>query len=162
MLPTTSAWTYAVALGANVRGRHGSPERALHAALNAIGGTLAVSPVILSAAMGPSRRRYANAAALIASDEAPPVLLARLKCIERAFGRRRGRTWGARPLDLDIVLWSGGGWWGPGLTIPHIAFRKRAFVLRPLLSLAPDWRDPITGRTIRQLAHLVDRPRPRS
>ena len=157
-----STTTYAIALGANVRGRHGAPERALTAALVAVGGVIAASPVVRSAPLGPSRRRYANAAALIESDEAPPELLARLKAVERAFGRRRGRLWGARVLDLDIVLWSGGAWASAGLTVPHVAFRARAFVLRPLMRIAPGWRDPVTGRTVRQLTHAVDRPRPRT
>ncbi|HEX8486674.1 2-amino-4-hydroxy-6-hydroxymethyldihydropteridine diphosphokinase [Sphingomonas sp.] len=158
MLPTT----YAIALGSNVRSRYGAPERTLAAALAAIGGVVVASPIIRSAALGPSKRRYANAVALVESDEAPPDLLARLKRIERAFGRRRGQTWGARVLDLDIVLWSGGIWASAGLTIPHAAFRTRAFVLHPLVQIAPSWRDPVTGRTVRQLAHAVDRRRPRS
>ena len=154
--------TYAIALGSNVRGRHGPPERTLAAALAAVGGVIAASPVVRSAPLGPSRRRYANAAAMIASDELPLALLARLKGIERDFGRRPGRTWGARVLDLDIVLWSDGAWASPGLTVPHIAFRDRAFVLHPLAAIVPGWRDPVTGRTVRQLARAVDRPRPRS
>jgi 2-amino-4-hydroxy-6-hydroxymethyldihydropteridine diphosphokinase len=162
MPPATSASTYAIALGANVRGRHGSPERTLAAALQAIGGVASVSPVIGSAPLGPSRRRYANAVALVESELAPSELLARLKRIEGAFGRRPGRIWGARPLDLDIILWSGGTWSDHRLTVPHVAFRDRAFVLRPLARIAPAWRDPVTGRTVRQLVHLVDRPRPRS
>lgn len=156
------ATTYAIALGSNVYSRHGAPERTLAAALAAVGGVLAASPVIRSEPLGPSRRRYANAIALIASDEPPPRLLARLKRIERAFGRRPGRTWGARVIDLDIVLWSEGVWRSAGLTVPHRAFRTRAFVLDPLARLAPRWRDPVTGRTVRQLARAVDRPRPRS
>jgi 2-amino-4-hydroxy-6-hydroxymethyldihydropteridine diphosphokinase len=55
-------------------------------------------------------------------------------------------------LDLDIVLWSGGAWSGPGLTVPHIAFRERRFVLDPAAEVAPAWRDPVSGRTLRQLA----------
>lgn len=158
---TTCAPTYLIALGSNVRTRHGPPAATLRAALALLGGVTAVSPVIESAAMGPSRRRYANAVALIGSDEAPPALLARLKAIERRFGRRAGRRWGARTLDLDIIFWSGGVWRSPTLTIPHAAFRERAFVLVPLAHLAPAWRDPVTQRTIRQLRHAVDRPRPR-
>lgn len=155
--------SYVIALGSNRRGRHGSPEAEVRAALAAIGGVVAVSPIVASAPIGPSRRRFANAAAMIESDETPPALLARLKEIERLAGRRRGRHWGARVIDLDIVLWSGGGWHSPGPSIPHPAFRERSFVLTPLLALVPGWRDPLTGLTIRQLAWrraAVDR-RPR-
>ena len=121
------------------------------------------SPLVRSAPVGPSQRRYANAAVLLDSPLQPPAMLAQLKAIERRFGRRRGRRWGARVIDLDIILWSGGAWSSPGLTIPHVAFRERRFVLDPLAVIAPDWRDPVTGRTVRQLRCrlTVRRPAPR-
>jgi 2-amino-4-hydroxy-6-hydroxymethyldihydropteridine diphosphokinase len=157
--------TYALALGSNRRSRFGSPEATITAALEAIGEVRAVSPVLRTAAMGPSSRAFANAVALVDSDESPPAMLARVKAVERAFGRRRGRRWGARVIDIDLVLWSEGAWSGPGLLVPHPAFRTRAFVLRPLVAVAPGWRDPVGwpvgGRSVRQLLALVDRPRPR-
>lgn len=152
--------SYAIALGSNRPGRHGSPADELSAALAAIGDVLAVSPVIATPPLGPSSRRFANAAALIASDEAPSDLLARLKRIEASFGRRAGRRWGARVIDLDIILWSGGAFAAPGLTIPHPLFRERGFVLQPLVRIAPDWRDPSSGRTVRQLARRLEKRRP--
>lgn len=152
MISSTPAHLYVIALGSNRRGRHGAPEAEVRAALAAIGGAVKASPVVATAPLGPSRRRFANAAALIETGETPPVLLARLKTIERAFGRRRGRRWDSRVIDLDIILWSGGAWAGPGLVIPHPQFRHRDFVLRPLNAIVPGWRDPLTGRTIRQLA----------
>lgn len=150
-------YRYAIALGSNRRGPHGSPEAEIAAALAALGGVLAVSPVLRTPPLGPSKRRFANAAALIESDEAPPALLARLKAIERAFGRRRGRSWAARVIDLDIILWSEGAWGQKGLTVPHAAFRERDFVLRPLLAVAPEWRDPVSGLSVRQLAVRLGR-----
>ena len=87
-------------------------------------------------------------------------MLARLKAIERAFGRRPGRRWGARVLDLDIILWSGGCWRSKGLVVPHPRYRDRTFVLRPLHDVAPRWRDPLTGLTPRQLEARLTRPRP--
>jgi 2-amino-4-hydroxy-6-hydroxymethyldihydropteridine diphosphokinase len=143
---------YAIAIGSNRRGRHGSPRDEVRAAIAALGPVVAASPVIETPPIGPSTRRFANAAVLLDSDEAPDALLARLKRIEQAFGRRRGRRWGARVIDLDIVLWSGGCWSSRTLTIPHPHFRQRDFVLRPLAAIAPEWRDPVTGRTVRQLA----------
>ena len=157
-----SATTYAIALGSNRWSRHGAPAATIRVALAAVGGVVAVSPVVASAPLGPSLRRYANAAALIRTDEDPAALLIRLKAIERAFGRRRGRRWGSRVIDLDIVLWSGGAWRSPGLQVPHGAYVMRDFVLHPLATIAPGWRDPRTGRTIRQSAWAVDRPRPRT
>lgn len=152
-MPVTS---YALALGSNRRGLHGGPAQSVRAALAAIGGVVAVSAVIETVPVGPSQRRFANMAAIVETNEAPDALLARLKAIERGFGRRRGQRWGARVIDIDIILWSGGIWASPGLTIPHPAFRLRGFVLRPLAQIAPRWRDPVSGRTIRQLV-AIDR-----
>lgn len=154
MTSSTPPQLYVIALGSNRRGRHGAPEAEVRAALAAIGGVVRASPIIATAPLGPSRRRFANAVALIESEEAPPALLARLKRIERAFGRRRGRRWDSRVIDLDIILWSGDVWASDGLVIPHPQFRHRGFVLQPLNAIVPAWRDPLTGRTIRQLAAL--------
>ena len=149
---TGGKFEYLIALGSNRRhSRWGAPEKVLRAALDELGVAVA-SPVISSAPMGPSRRRYANAVARLRTDELPPELLARLKAMERHFGRRRGgQRWGSRVLDLDIVLWSGGAWASSGLVVPHVAFRERDFVLGPALAVAPRWRDPLTGLTLRQL-----------
>ena len=156
-MPTTS---YAIAIGSNRLGRHGTPEREVAAAIHALGNVIARSHTLRTAPVGPSIRRFANAAVLIETGEAPLELLARLKAIEYAFGRRRGQRWGMRVIDLDIVLWSGGRFSAAGLIVPHPAFRDRRFVLDPLAEIAPDWRDPVTARRVRQLAHraqAVDR-----
>lgn len=151
--------TYVVAIGSNRRGRHGRPEAEVRAAL-ALLKPAAASPIVASAPIGPSIRRFANAVALVEAEAGPDELLRWLKRIESAFGRRRGRRWGARVIDLDIILWSGGVWRKPGLTIPHPAFRERAFVLVPLALLAPEWRDPVTGLSIRMLLTRLTRARP--
>jgi 2-amino-4-hydroxy-6-hydroxymethyldihydropteridine diphosphokinase len=153
--------SYVIGLGSNRRGRHGAPEREVRAALAALGRVVAASRIVASAPLGPSIRRFANAVALIETDETPPELLDRLKAIEADFGRRRGQRWGARVIDLDIILWSGGSWADERLNVPHAHFRERRFVLGPLATIAPGWRDPITGRTVRQLARAVDRRAPR-
>jgi 2-amino-4-hydroxy-6-hydroxymethyldihydropteridine diphosphokinase len=147
--------SYVIALGSNRRGRHGRPADEVRAALAAIGGVVMTSPLVATAPLGPARRRFVNAAALVESEDSPPELLARLKTIEAAFGRRRGQRWTDRVIDLDIILWSGGAWVSDGLTVPHPEFRRRDFVLRPLVTIAPDWRDPVTALTIRQLAARI-------
>ncbi|HEY0412338.1 MAG TPA: 2-amino-4-hydroxy-6-hydroxymethyldihydropteridine diphosphokinase [Allosphingosinicella sp.] len=151
--------SYAIALGSNRRSRHGSPARTLRAAADALG-VEQLSTIRSTPAVGPAGRGFANAAALLASDLDPPELLDRLKALERAFGRRPGRRWGPRVLDLDIILWSGGSWGENGLIVPHPEYRRRAFVLEPLAEIAPAWRDPLTGATIRQLLHRLRRSRP--
>ena len=119
------------------------------------------SKSLSSAPLGPSSRRYANGAVVVATELDPPALLAVLKRIEAEFGRRRGGArWRARVLDLDIVLWSGGCWKDRILTIPHGGYRGRAFVLRPASRVAPLWRDPVGGLTVRQLHARLTRPTP--
>ena len=160
------AQRYLIALGSNQRHqRFGAPERVLAAALLALdrtGLTLErASPVVRSVPLGPSRRRYANSAALDKTRLDPPAMLARLKNIERQFGRKPGGVrWTARVLDLDIVLWNGGAFSAPNLIIPHREFRTRAFVLTPTCAIAGTWRDPLTGLTLRHLHARLTRPRP--
>lgn len=155
--------SYAIALGSNRRhGRHGAPADVVRAALAALGGlgdVGAVSTVRATPALGPAGRGFANAAAILSTALDPEDLLDRLKSIERAFGRRTGRRWGPRVLDLDIILWSHGPWDGPAPILPHPEFRHRAFVLDPLVEIAPDWRDPITGASVRQLHARLTAPR---
>ena len=156
---------YVIALGSNrPHGRHGSPRRVIRGALDAMTeqGLVveAVSPVLVTRPLGPSSRAYANAAATVRTRLKPPALLAALKALERDFGRRRGQRWGARTLDCDIVLWDGGVWGTAELTIPHPAYRERTFVLKPLLSVAAGWRDPISGLTPAQLHARLTSPRP--
>lgn len=149
---------YVIALGSNRRhGRFGAPEAVIAAALAQLDGVVAASRVVRSRPVGPSRRRYANAAAVIETMLDPPALLARLKAVETGFGRRRGQRWGARVIDLDIILWSGGLWVSPGLVIPHPAFRARPFVLDPAAAIAPRWRDPVSGLSIGQLRTRLTR-----
>lgn len=156
---------YLIALGSNKRHhRHGAPGRVLAAALDALAAegvaVVAVAPVVQSAPLGPSKRRYANGAALIESELDPEELLALLKSTERQFGRRSGgQRWASRVLDLDIVLWSGGAWSSPDLNVPHKSFRQRDFVLRPARALAPRWRDPITGLSLNHLHARLTQPR---
>jgi 2-amino-4-hydroxy-6-hydroxymethyldihydropteridine diphosphokinase len=156
--------TYLIALGSNRRHRlHGAPEGVLRAAMEelaAFGTVTARSRVIASAPMGAARRRFANAALVLESELAPTALLAALKRTERHFGRRRGRRWGDRVLDCDIILWSGGRWRSAGLAIPHPHFAQRRFVLAPAREVAGFWRDPRTGLTIAQAHARLTRPRP--
>ena len=157
---------YLVALGSNQRHhRIGPPERVLLAALLSLdrqGLKLErAGPLVRSVPLGPSRRRYANGAALVATGLHPAAMLARLKAIEVQFGRRRGgQRWTARVLDLDLILWSGGAFAAPGLTIPHPQFRSRAFVLGPACRIAGTWRDPLTGLTLNHLHARLTRRRP--
>jgi 2-amino-4-hydroxy-6-hydroxymethyldihydropteridine diphosphokinase len=155
---------YAVAIGSNrPHGRHGRPPGVVAAAIARLDeafGLFDASPILLNPASGGAGRDFANAVALIESPLAPPAMLAEVKTIERAFGRRSGRRWGARVLDLDLVAWSGGRVRSRTLTVPHPRLAQRAFVLAPLAAIAADW--PLIGPlTARHLAHRLARARPR-
>ena len=157
---------YLIALGSNVpHHAYGQPRQILAAAALMIGGGDAalerMSPIVKTAPLGPSRRRFANAAAIAQAALNPQEMLEHLQAIEAHFGRKAGgRRWAARVLDLDIVLWSGGIWCADGLAIPHVAFRTREFVLQPAAAIAPGWRDPVSGLTLRQLHARLTRARP--
>jgi 2-amino-4-hydroxy-6-hydroxymethyldihydropteridine diphosphokinase len=99
---------------------------------------------------------FLNAAAVGWSARPAASLLERLLAIEGERGRERPHPGAARTLDLDLILCGdeivdGGATDRPPLRLPHPRFRERAFVLDPLVEIAPDLRDPVTGRTIREL-----------
>ena len=118
------------------------------------------SRIVLNRAHGGAGRDFANAVVLVQSDLDPAQMLTRLKSMEREFGRRPGKRWGPRVLDLDLVLWSGAPVRTRGLTVPHSQIASRNFVLQPLAAIAPGWRihGPLTAR---HLAHRLARSRPR-
>jgi 2-amino-4-hydroxy-6-hydroxymethyldihydropteridine diphosphokinase len=155
---------YAIAIGSNrPHGRHGSPQRVVEAAIVRLERDFDLfdaSPVMLNHAHGPAGRDFANAVALIESDLGPPAMLASLKAIEREFGRRRGKRWGPRVLDLDLVAWSGGKWNSSRLTVPHPELSRRTFVIQPLAAIAPYWR-VAAPLTVRHLAARLAKRRPR-
>ena len=154
---------YAIAIGSNrPHGRFGRPAGVIEAAIARLDeefGLFDSSPIVLNSAHGGAGRDFANAVALIESPLDPPEVLSRLKSLEREFGRRSGKRWGPRVLDLDIALWSGGGFRSRGLVIPHSQLANRSFVLQPLAAIAPAWR--VGSFTVAHLAHRLARRRPR-
>jgi 2-amino-4-hydroxy-6-hydroxymethyldihydropteridine diphosphokinase len=153
---------YAIAIGSNrPHGRHGRPPTVVEAAVARLDqefGLFDASPIVMSTAHGPAGRDFANSVALVECDLEPLDMLRRLKSIEREFGRRPGRRWGPRVLDLDIALWSGGKFASRRLTIPHPELRRRRFVLEPLAAIAPNWR--IGALAVRHLANRLARRSP--
>ena len=151
---------YAIAIGSNrPHGRFGRPGQVVEAAIARLDqdfGLFDASPIVLNPAHGGAGRDFANAVALVESALEPPDMLRRLKALERAFGRRAGKRWGPRVLDLDVALWSGGRWRSRRLTVPHPALKTRGFVLQPLAAIAPSWRVE-GGLTARHLAHRLAR-----
>ncbi|MPT48451.1 MAG: 2-amino-4-hydroxy-6-hydroxymethyldihydropteridine diphosphokinase [Sphingobium sp.] len=156
---------YIIALGSNQpRSRTRPPTRLVEEAIEALSiapfRLLARSPIIETPPLGPSKRRYANAAIMVETAQfLPDTLLRHLKAMERAAGRRPGLRWSSRPLDLDIIAWGGGRWISPGLTVPHKEWSKRIFVLEPVCAIAPRWKDPKSGKSVRQMLATLKKPR---
>ena len=135
---------YAIALGSNrSHGAYGRPAGVVGAAIAKLDQDFILfdsSPILINPAQGTAGRDFANAVALVESPLRPLAMLAAIKAIERQFGRRAGRRWASRVLDLDLVAWSGGKHASRALEIPHPRLAERDFVLGPLSVIAPDWR----------------------
>lgn len=82
---------------------------------------------------------------------APEELLQELHRIEQMEGRERKLHWGPRTLDLDIIFYDDQVYASEDLVIPHIDMENRYFVLKPLSELAPNFRHPITHKTVTQM-----------
>ncbi len=147
----------AIALGSNL----GDSRNILEAALE----TLATTPDITvearsswyqTVAVGPPQPNYINGCALLQVQSFPQQLLETLLGIEIKFGRVRREHWGARSLDLDLLLYDDLILNTPTLQLPHPRMRERAFVLVPLAEIAPNWLEPVSGKVIAQLMQAVD------
>ena len=154
----------AIAIGSNrLHGRHGRPAGVVEAAIAELDSRFDLfdaSPILLNPAAHGAGRDFANAVALIESRQEPKEVLDELHAIERAFGRRAGKRWAARVLDLDILAWEGGRVRSRRLKVPHPMLEQRAFMLLPLSQIAPNWR--IRGAlTPRHLAARLARRAPR-
>jgi 2-amino-4-hydroxy-6-hydroxymethyldihydropteridine diphosphokinase len=152
-----------ISLGANIAGRWGPPLRSLQCAVRALtsrGLKLErASGLYQTAPLGQYRQPlYLNAVVLVKSVYSSAALLRVLKKIEFLAGRRTRIGWGPRPLDLDIVDQGGRiQGWPPRrrirgqIVLPHPEAHRRAFVLVPLLDVAPHWHHPALRRSAKAL-----------
>jgi 2-amino-4-hydroxy-6-hydroxymethyldihydropteridine diphosphokinase len=107
---------------------------------------LKISSLYASSPMGPQDQPdYVNAVMSVTTTLSPMALLHALQTIENTHGRVRERRWGARTLDLDILLYGDAQINLPELTVPHPGIAQRAFVLLPLRDCAPDLVIPGLG-----------------
>jgi len=136
-----------VALGANLA----DPANQIRAALAALTelpqSTLQrASSLYRTAPIGIAHQPdFINAVAALATTLAPHDLLDELFAVEASFGRRRDYHHAPRTLDLDLLLYDGEVIDSARLTLPHPRMHLRAFVLAPLLEIAPDCRIPGRG-----------------
>lgn len=97
---------------------------------------------------------FVNAVAQLDTHLSPQELLAKAKAIELSLGRRETFRWGPREIDIDILLYGDRVVRNDDLAIPHPLICKRAFVLAPLVDIAPDLIHPVTG--LRMSDHLEE------
>ena len=142
----------AIALGSNVGDRRAHLDYAV-SALRALLTNVAVSRYYDTVPVGVSgpQAMFLNAAAVGESGLAPRALLEALLAIEQERGRERPYLNAPRTLDLDLILAGDRVVEEPGLVLPHPRFRERRFVLEPLAAVAPDLRDPVSGKTVAEL-----------
>lgn len=148
------ATTAYLALGSNLGDRLGFLERARtelarleHSRLLACSRVYETTPVGGPGNQGP----YLNAVLALATSLPPLELLRNCQFIEAACGREREKRWGARTLDIDLLLYGREVSTSKELTLPHPRMHRRAFVMRPLCDLAPTLRHPVLDKSMEQL-----------
>jgi 2-amino-4-hydroxy-6-hydroxymethyldihydropteridine diphosphokinase len=148
-----------LALGANIGNRQRNIELGLRWLAPAVRVT-AVSSLYRSTALvlegAPAGPDYVNCVCEAETELAPHDLLAHVKSIEHAIGRRPAERWSPRPIDIDILLYDDTIIDDPDLTIPHPRMLERNFVLVPLAEIAPTLTHPTAHRTITDLAAAID------
>ncbi len=146
-----------IALGANLPSLHGEPEETLRAAVKVLNGrgirAVKSSRIWLTKPVPASDQPlYRNAVVAAESRLEPRAVLSILKETERAFGRIDATRNAARVLDLDLLAMGDLVMNDSDFILPHMGMERRAFVLLPFAEVAPDWRHPVTGRTVRDMA----------
>ncbi|WP_439107267.1 2-amino-4-hydroxy-6-hydroxymethyldihydropteridine diphosphokinase [Congregibacter sp.] len=147
-----------IGLGANLGNAHEALIEAVlgleqAAAINVVGR----SSIYRSAPMGPQDQPdYLNAVAALDTTLDPLALLDQMQLLEEKAGRVRGLRWGARTLDLDLLIYGTTALQSERLTLPHPGLLERNFVLRPLADIVGEsWQFP-DGSTLAQ--HLDSCP----
>jgi len=147
-----------IGLGSNLEDPRSQLQRAF-AELDGLADTRLIvrSSLYRSAPLGyPDQPEFVNAVAKIATALTPQALLQALLQIEREHGRERTFCNAPRTLDLDVLLYDDMQLHEHGLTIPHPQMHLRAFVLQPLLEIAPDTCIPGIGQAQQALRNCHD------
>ena len=146
-----------IALGSNLGNSLNTLENAIETLARTPGITLINSSSwYRTKPVGPPQPDYLNGCALLQVHSSPHQLLETLLEIEQQFGRVRKEHWGARTLDLDLILYENLILDTPNLKIPHPRMKERAFVLVPLVEIAPNWIEPISRKTVLELFKEIE------
>ncbi len=147
----------AIALGSNLGNSLSTLEDSLQL-LDEIPGInlIATSSWYRTKPVGPPQPDYLNGCAVLEVQQTPEEFLVLLQAVELQFGRVRTERWGARTLDLDLLLYDDLVLNTPNLQIPHPRMQERAFVLVPLAEIAANWLEPRSRKAIAQLVKEVD------
>lgn len=134
-----------IAIGSNLGNRLNYIQKALRKLQKSFDSEILVAPVYESSPWGLTKQpRYLNTVVSIKTDKSPQEILKRCMKIELENGRERITKWGARTLDLDIILIDQLIIQESDLIIPHPHMESRAFVLKPLIDLFPGLKHPIS------------------
>jgi 2-amino-4-hydroxy-6-hydroxymethyldihydropteridine diphosphokinase len=146
----------ALSLGSNVGDARANVARAIEALATAGLQVVARSADYLTEPWGPVEQDwFVNACVVVDTDLAPDQLLALCKGVEQELGRAREVRWGPRLIDVDILTYDDRELAIPGLTVPHPHMLERAFVLVPLLDVAPELT--VRGERVADAAARVGR-----
>ncbi len=146
-------------LGSNLGNRAVNLRAAINRLAAEAGQLLAASAFHQTRPVGPpGQRPYLNACVSLRTELDPQELAAVIARIERSLGRVRTERWGARTIDIDVLLWSDQWVSLPELTVPHPWLPARRFVLEPLAEIAPLKRHPCGWSIVEQRDRLRRRP----
>ena len=147
-----------IGIGSNLGDRRANTAEAIEK-VSELPGTRVVraSSLYESEPLGNAKTWFVNSVIEVETDLGPDVLLKKLKVIEEAMGRKRvkGKRWGSRIIDLDILLFDQDVIDKRTLKIPHPEMHKRRFVLLPLAELAPQVVHPQLGQTVSAMLATV-------
>jgi 2-amino-4-hydroxy-6-hydroxymethyldihydropteridine diphosphokinase len=146
----TSTVRAAIALGSNLGDRQAHIKDAI-AGLHPLLDDLRVSSLLDNPFVGGTQPPVLNGAVTGITTLSARELLDALLALEQRLGRTRPFDRAPRTIDLDLILYGEERIDESGLIVPHPRFRERRFVLEPLAEIAPDLRDPVTGKTVAEL-----------